>query len=253
MADRRSTGRRRFEWFDQTGFVDGFRANAPLILPAMPFGFVLGVAISESDVVSNLAGWASCIILFAGSAQLAAVGALDDGAGVIVTVLAVWMINARHIMYSAALADRYDEIPRPVRLLGSYVLMDQAFAVTDPLDASRPSAYRMSFLLGSGAFAWIFWQGYVIGGILLGDVLPSSWSLDFAVPLMFLGLMVMAINNRPGVIAAVVGGLVAVIGADWGSGLGLLIGVIAGMVAGGLAETFQPKSPQDSIRVQADS
>ena len=90
-----------------------------------------------------------------------------------------------------------------------------------------------------GAFAWTFWQLCVILGILLGDVLPSNWSLEFAVPLMFLGLMVLAINNKPGVIAAVVGGLVAVIGANWPSGLGLLSGVVAGMTAGGLAETLQ--------------
>jgi len=241
MSDRQMPVRSQDAWFDSTGFGAGFRANAPLILPALPFGFVLGVAINESVVVSNWAGWASCIVLFAGSAQLAALGALDDGAGIVVTVLTVWMINARHIMYSAALAGRFNSIPRPVRLLGSYVLMDQAFAVTEPIDNAKPEPYRVSFLLGAGAFAWTFWQTYVLAGIFLGNVLPESWSLDFAVPLMFLGLMMLAINNSPGVIAAIVGGLIAVIGADWSSGLGLLVGVIAGMVAGGLADVVTSK------------
>ncbi|MBV9952473.1 MAG: branched-chain amino acid ABC transporter permease, partial [Acidimicrobiia bacterium] len=66
--------------------------------------------------------------------------------------------------------------------------------------------------------------------------------LDFAVPLVFLVLLVPAITSRPAVVAAIGGGAGAVVAAELGAGtMSLLIGAIAGIVAGTIAEVVQER------------
>lgn len=223
--------------------LDGIRAMTPLILPAIPFALVVGVLINDSEM-NNLVGWLSGVIVFAGSAQFVALSEVIAGGGVIVTVLAVWVINARHVIYSAALADRFRDTTSGWKWLASYVLTDQVFAVVEPLE-ERSLQYRQTFFLSAGFLAWSVWQLATLAGILAGDFIPESWSLLFAVPLMFLGLMVLAIRDSPGLIAAAVGGVTAILGTDMPQGTGLLLGAFLGIAAGGLAEYWmEPKEGQ---------
>ncbi len=219
--------------------AQGMVAALPLALPALPIGVLLGVAIRDSAVVGNWAGWASSILILAGAAQFAAVELLDQGAGVVAVVAAVFMINARHLMYSAAIGPRFQSGPRWFKWVGSYFLIDQVFALNNehtlgPL-ADRPLDDQIRFYLGSAVPMASVWFGGVAAGIMLGQLIPPSWEIEFAIPLMFLGLLVMSIFNGPGVVAAVVGGMVAVVGRGWPAGTGLLLGAVLGVVvAGGL-------------------
>ncbi len=216
--------------------LDGIRAITPLIVPGIPFGLVLGVLIADSDLVGNLAGWASSWIVFAGSAQFAGILVLQAGGGVAIAATTMIVVNARHVMYSAALATRYRETPRWFKFAGPYVLVDQLFAVADPLPAETTPEYRTWFHMGAGVFTWLLWQIWVTIGVLAGNVIPADWSLDFAVPLLFLGLLVLGLRNRPAIVAGLVGGFVAVAGDALPSRLGLLLGGLGGMAAGGLAQ-----------------
>ena len=217
----------------------------PLVIPGIPFGLVLGVAMSES-LTNQWISWASSWIIFAGSAQFVAVELLDQGAGWLVVAVTVWVVNARHVMYSAALVGNYAGAPRWWRFLTSYVLIDQAFAMTHNQDQQLSLSYRMSYLLGGGMAAWVLWQIWVTIGILAGDVVPDSWSLEFAIPLLFGTLMILAITNFPGAMAAGVGGVTAVLATDFPNGTGLLVGALFGVVAGGLTEQLL-KSGSDEI------
>ena len=80
------------------------------------------------------------------------------------------------------------------------------------------------------------WYLGVGSGILLGQFIPAAWEIEFAIPLMFLGLLVLSTFNLPGVIAAVIGGTVAVIGRGWPSGTGLLLGAVLGVAVAGVLD-----------------
>lgn len=218
----------------------GLTAAIPLAIPALPIGVLLGVAIRDSDVVANWAGWASSFLIFAGAAQFAAVELLDQGAGVAAVVAAVFMINARHLMYSAAIGGRFDEAPTWFKWIGSYFLIDQVFALNNEYAATAPSdrslRYRMGFYLASAAPMAAVWYFGVGAGILLGQFIPASWEIEFAIPLMFLGLLVLSTFNLPGVVAAVIGGTVAVVGRGWPSGTGLLLGAVLGVAVAGILD-----------------
>ena len=220
----------------------GFVAAVPLAIPALPIGVLLGVAIRESVVVGNLAGWASSFLVFAGAAQFAAVEVLNEGAGVVAVVAAIFMINARHLMYSAAIGGRFQDAPRWFKFVGSYFLVDQVFALNNEhaamAPAGRPLSEQIRFFLGSAIPMATVWYLGVGAGILLGEFIPAAWEIEFAIPLMFLGLLVLSTFNLPGVVAAVIGGTVAVVGRDWPAGTGLLTGALLGVVVAGIIDWY---------------
>lgn len=228
--------------------VAGFLTTVPLALPALPIGMVFGVLVNETDEVSSAAGIASAAIVMGGASQLAAVSLLGAGAGVAATVATIAAINARHIMYSARVRRRFRGAPLWFRLVGSYLLLDQVFAVGE-LHAAETGgsiadddptvlAARMAHHLGAGIAMAGLWIASVGVGVVVGDVVPDGWSLDFAVPLLFFGLLVLSISDRPGVVAAVVGAAVAVVLAELPNGSGLLLGAVAGVVAGGVGASW---------------
>lgn len=212
--------------------TDGVRAFAPLLIAVIPFGLVFGIVAAGSEVGPWLGG-ATSFIIFAGAAQLAALQLIDAGAAGAVVIATALVINARHLMYSAALAPAFREFPRGARIALPYLLTDQAFALSIVrFGAVDDPAYRRWFFTGAGLGLWGPWQIFTIVGIVLGAQVPESWSLDFAIPLMFVILLVPTIKGRPELIAALVGATVAVIAAGAPYGLGLIIGAVSGVVAG---------------------
>lgn len=223
--------------FQQRAAVDGIKAIWPLMIPGIPVGLVVGILITERGVPAFL-GYSTSWIIFAGSSQLAAVELIADNASAAVIVLTVFFINARHIIYSAALRQRLSIYPTWVRVLMPYVLTDQLFAVTETASelADPTPRYRLWHFLGAGFFLWSVWQVAVIAGLFVGDVVRDEWQLIFSVPILFLGLMILSVTNQAGMAAAVVGGTTALLGRDLPSGSGLLIAIIAGMTVGALVE-----------------
>ena len=212
------------------------RSVAPLLVGVAPFGLIFGVTAAGSAIGSGL-GYASSVIIFAGAAQLATVQLVTAGSAAAVVIATALVINARHLMYSAALAPHFREFPARWRWVLPYILTDQAFAVsiTRYEEESDPD-YRRWYFLGGGISLWVTWQATTAAGVLLGTTIPGSWSLDFAIPLVFLALLVPALRDRPSAVAAVVGGLVALATNDVSYNLGLLIGASSGIAAGVIAE-----------------
>ena len=205
----------------------------PLFLPAIPFGFVLGLAMTESSMPTAVA-WLTSPLLFAGAAQLAVV-TLAGTASLWAVIVAGLIINTRHVMYSAALAPAFQQQPRWVRWLGSFVLIDQIFALA-VMHADRPPAEFRRYYLTAGFFFYLNWQWATALGMLVGPVVPSSWQLEYAPPIMFVGLVLIGIRRVPQAVAALVGGMVGLVAAGLPDRLGILVGALAGVAAGTLAE-----------------
>lgn len=221
--------------------ADAFRALLPLTPPVPLFGLVFGLAVVESPAVDPLAGWASTLLVFGGASQLAALVVLDTGGTALVAIGTIVVVNARHVMYSAALRSRFAEAPTWFRLVGPYLLVDQLFAITEPRPDDDALDYRLAHYLFGGLYWLICWTGSVAVGVVLGltvgDVIPHAWSLEFSVPLLFLGLLVNAIRDRPGLLVAVASGVTAVAFRDLRpAGTGLLVAAVVGLAVGALTD-----------------
>lgn len=215
-----------------TAFRAGVAAIAPVLLGVLPFGLAAGVVTAEAGYgVTETVGHS--MLIFAGASQIAAVSLLGDGAAVAVVVLTVLVINLRMMMYAASLAPHMADIPLHRRAVGAYLLTDQAYAVSivrfrDPLTPGD----RYAFYMGAALTLWVPWQLSTVTGVLVGASLPDSVPLGFAVPLMFLALLVPAVTDRPTLAAAVTSATVATLGAGLPSNLGMLVGALLGIAVG---------------------
>ena len=217
-------------------FIEGSKAVSPILLGAVPFGLVIGVSIAATPI-DNWVGWATSIFIFAGAAQVAVIELINDNALAAVAIATPLIINLRHAMYSAAMAPHFGKLTRIDRLWLPYLLTDQAFVIS----ASRyepdsdPTTVKW-FYLGTALTLWIPWQIATVVGIVVGAEVPREWSLDFAIALVFLGLLAPAVHNRPSAVAAIVGGGVAVLSLDLPNGIGIIVASIAGVAAGTFAD-----------------
>jgi 4-azaleucine resistance transporter AzlC len=233
---------------DRASLRAGVRAVAPMLIGVAPFGMVAGATPAANGLGADVAVGFSTIV-FAGASQLAAINVLSDGGSALVAVLAACTINLRMLLYSASIGP-YFAHERLARRLGvAYLMTDQAYALSitrwlgddpgDGLPETRRS--RLGFYIGAGLTLWCVWQLSTIVGLLIGKALPAGVHLDFAVPLVFLVLLVPSVTNRPSLVAAVTGGGVAVLAAQLGAGpLSIIIGSLAGIAAGALVDTDSP-------------
>lgn len=206
----------------------------PLFVPAIPFALVIGLAIVDAGM-SPLVGWSSAWLIFGGAAQLTVISLLGAGTALIAAITAGLVVNARHIMYSAGLAPSFQSQPRWMQYVGPYVLIDQMFALAS-LRLDDDSATFRTYYLTAGATFWTLWQITVALGLVVGPVIPDEWNLAFAVPILFIGLIVIGIDRYPKLIAALAGAGATYLFAGLPNRAGLLVGAVVGIVAGTIAE-----------------
>jgi 4-azaleucine resistance transporter AzlC len=225
----------------RTAFSIGVTAMAPLLLGIIPFGLIFGVAAVESGIGGG-AGIGLSVFVFAGAAQLATVELIGSDTAPAVIVATALVINARHLMYSASLAPRFRGLSRWGRIGVAYLLTDQGYAVsiTEYRRRHLDLRDRVAFYVGAALALWLTWQICTAVGIVVGAGVPDSWSLDFAVPLVFLALLVPAVTDRSSAAAAAAAGTVAALAAGLPLNLGVMVGAAAGIVAGVITERSLP-------------
>lgn len=214
-------------------------AVSPLLVGVVPFGLIFGVAAAASAIGGGL-GYATSLVIFGGAAQLATIELFNEGAAALVIVATGLVINSRHLMYSAALAPAFSAFPRGWRLFLPYLLTDQAFAVSIVrFEEEHDPRARRFFFLGAGMALWTTWQMTTATGVVFGRVVPQSWSLDFAIPLVFLALLMPTLKDRPSLVAALVGGVVAILADSAPYHSGLMIGAISGVTAAVIVDRWR--------------
>ena len=224
----------------------GLRDVAPLLVGVAPFGLVAGAAAIDAGLTPLQAVGLS-VVVFAGASQLAAIDLLGSNAELLVVLVTGLVINLRMVMYSASIAPHFRPLRTWWKSLCSYVLTDQAYALSIAryTDRDLDSTERRDYYLGVAVSLWVVWQCCTVLGIVVGARVPDSWGLQFAVPLVFLSLLIPAVSSRPKLVAAVVGGSVAVAGDVFAVplDLGLIAGGLAGVAAGVVADAWLPGSP----------
>ncbi|MCA9972201.1 MAG: AzlC family ABC transporter permease [Anaerolineales bacterium] len=217
----------------QRTFLAGVRAELPIALGVLPFGLIYGVLALAAGLPPALAQAMSAVV-FAGSAQFIGVQLIGAGAATAVLWLTTFIVNLRHLLYSASLAPHVAHLPARWRWLLAYLLTDEAYviAILHYNDPDAPPTLKHWYFLGAGLTLWIAWQLSTAVGIFLGAQVPTGWSLDFTLALTFIGLVMPALRERPHLAAALTAGAVAVLTLHWPYKLGLMAAALAGIAAG---------------------
>ncbi len=224
----------------QTEFLAGVKDELPILLGVSPFGLIYGVLAAGAGVPA-WAAFAMSSVVFAGSAQFIAVPLLTSNTPAAVILATTAVVNLRHLLYAASLAPHLAAFGRRWKALLCYLLTDEVYAVTitrfnRPAHAPARAPHAAWYFLGAGVAQWTAWQASTVIGLLLGAQVPAGWGLDFTIALTFIALLVPAVTDRPSLLAALVGGVVALLGAAWPYKLGLLVAAFAGIGTGIMAE-----------------
>ncbi|MCE2517675.1 MAG: AzlC family ABC transporter permease [Alphaproteobacteria bacterium] len=217
-------------------FWSGVRDEIPLMLGVIPFGMVFGVLGVEVglDPVTIMA---MSIIIFGGASQVVFAQMVSAGAAGMVIAGTVGIINLRHALYSATFTTYISSLPMRWRVVISYLLTDEGFFVSLVRFQTKPYSPNMYFhMVGTGLVLWVCWQAATLAGIVVGELIPPSLNLGFAIPLTFMAITVPQITSIPPLVAVITGGVVAILGQSLPWNIWVIAAALAGMTAGYLAE-----------------
>jgi predicted branched-subunit amino acid permease len=200
-------------------FWAGVRAELPLLVGVFSFGLIYGTLALNAGI-PPIAAQGMSSILFAGSSQFAFAQLVHESAPGLVIVLTIAVINLRHMLYSASLAPFMHDLSMRWKILLSYLMTDEAYAVAilnyervggtaACPERSRRGAHYHFF--GAGLAPWSTWQISSALGLWAGAALPAFLPLDFALPLTFIAMVVPSLKNRPAVAVALSAGLMVLL------------------------------------------
>lgn len=233
-------------------FIAGMRDTLPLEVGAVPFAIVFGVLALNSGF-SPLGAMGLSLFVFAGSSQFIGVTLAGAGAALWVIVFTTFIVNLRHALYSATLSPHMKHLSQKWLLPLGFWLTDETFVmVIARYNRDDDSPYKHWYHLGSSVFMYVNWSVFTLIGIVAGQAIPdlSKWGLDFAMYVTFIGMLIPLIKSRPVLLAAVVGGLSAVLFNGLPNQMGLIVAALLGVAAGVIAEHFLP-APIESESVGA--
>lgn len=217
-------------------FWAGVRAILPLLIGVFPFGMIYG-ALAISAGIPVGAAQAMSAIVFAGSSQFATVPLAQADAPALVMVVTIAVLNLRHALYSASIAPYLKHLSPLWKVGLAYLLTDEAYAASIGHLENSPAAHsRHFYFLGAGLTLWAVWQASAAVGIFLGEIIPSSWPLDFTLALTFIAMVAPLLKDRAGVAAGLSAGVVAVAGYHLPYKLGLVAAALVGIAVGLLVE-----------------
>ncbi|MDM7458623.1 MAG: AzlC family ABC transporter permease [Paracoccus sp. (in: a-proteobacteria)] len=226
-------------------FTHGMVKSLPFLIVILPFAVLFGVVALEAGLdVAQVMGFS--VLVLAGASQFTAVQLLSDNASVIVVILSGLAVNLRMAMYSASLVPWLGEATPGQRAGLAYVLIDQTYALAIQHYERHPGLSLTQRLAYFGGAALALCVPWMIGswiGATLGQAIPDSVALDFAMPITFIAMIAPMLRSPAHVAACFVAVIAALLLAGLPAGIGLMIASLLGMLTGAFVETRSKVQP----------
>ena len=213
-------------------FGHGVKDMAGVSLGVAAWGLVSGVAMVKSGLSIPLAVLMT-LVVYAGSAQLAALPLIAGGAPIWVVWATALCINLRFVIFSAQWRPYLRDLPRGQRVLLSYFSADLSYVTfMRRYPKPEPAPGQVPYAWGAVAISWVAWQSASMLGIVLADTLPTEWGIGFAGTLALVGLVCALLTDRATVAAAAVAGSAAVAAYALPLKLNILVAIAAAVAIG---------------------
>ena len=191
-------------------FLKGIIDVLPLLIPVVPFGIILG-AIGIELGFSVLETFATSLIIFGGASQIVFLQLFSGGASSIITITSTFVVNSRHLLYGASLSEYLNKLSIGWKIILSYLLTDQAYAVSNIFfEKNKDNDLKHYYLLGSGFILWFVWQIFTFVGIFLGSIVPEELGLAYTIPLTFISLLVGYFRKLDHLIVILISGILSI-------------------------------------------
>jgi 4-azaleucine resistance transporter AzlC len=219
----------------RSSFAEGARDILPIMVSTVPFGMVYGTLAAQQGLTLTENVLMSALT-FAGASQFVAIELWAHPLPFWTILAAVFAVNLRHVLYSAALGRRMAHWPAAKRHLGFAVLTDPTFALAEMNGGTRLSP---AYYFGLSLPLYVNWVVSTALGAIFGSLIddPTALGFDFVVTAYFLYLVV-SFRKRPNAAAVILASAalsVAVYltaGSPWHIGAGAVAGMaVAAMFA----------------------
>lgn len=218
------------------GIIDTLSVN----IGVGAWGLVTGVAMVQTGLPWPLA-IAMSLLVYAGSAQLAAVPLIAASAPMWLVLAAAACVNLRFVVFSAQWRPFLMRYALRRRLMMGYVAGDATYVYfmsrfpDVPVDADSRAA-QQAYFWGTAMTGWCSWQVATVAGVLLADSIPPQWGLAFAGVLALLALLYSLVTDGTSALAATVAGVTAIAAFTLPLHLHLVVAIVAGVAVGLLVE-----------------
>jgi len=226
-------------------FWEGVRDQGSVAMGISAWGLMTGVAMVKSGL-SVAEALLMTFIVYAGSAQLAAVPMMVSGAPLWVILAAAFCVNLRFVVFSAHLRPYLMHLPRWERLVSGYVTGDLSyvfFARRYPKPGQTPDelARQQAYLMGNCAVNYVGWMTASVVGVVLANAIPTEWGLGFAGILALLGVLCSLASSHLRVLSAGVAGAAAVAAWALPLKLNILVAIASAVAVCLVIEHLDPK------------
>ncbi len=204
----------------------GVRSTLPIISGIIPFGAVMGSAFSEAKL-DFFSAMLMNTTVYAGAAQLATVDLMSVNAAKFVVIITGLIINMRFLLYSAAMSPYLKDSGPVIKFLCAFTLTDQSYAAMSANhDKFSTNQEATEFYLGTATCMIITWHASVVGGFLFGNFAPRSLSLEYAIPLSFVALLVPTLKTKGHKIVALFSSIISLLFYNFPLKTGLMVSAL---------------------------
>lgn len=218
-------------------FARGAIAIIPLSLACAPWGLLAGSLAIDAQF-TPLESQGLSAIVFAGAAQLVAIGMVKSGASLIAILLTTLLLTSQHLLYGMHMRSTLSPLPARWRMSLGFLLTDEFFALVSQYDRQT---FNRWYALGVGLTFYVAWNLFTLAGIVLGSSIPGleHLGLDFSIAATFIALITPVVRNVPTVVCVAVSLFCSVLFAYWQVGSALVLAGLLGMTAGFVCNKFQ--------------
>lgn len=210
----------------------GAKDIAPILVGIVPFGLVAGAAVIQAGFgLAEAIGMS--LFVNAGASQIVATTLFGSGAPLWLALTTALIVNVRMFIYSTSLAPVLSDAPGWLRPILGHMLVDQNYASTMTKGRFRDDVDVIPYYIGAWLALAGVWQLSSIAGALLGPLIPPSWGLEFAVPLVFLAMLAPTLKDSTAVSVCLVTAVSsAVLVPLLPMQTGLVVAILVGMLYG---------------------
>ncbi|NRD77875.1 AzlC family ABC transporter permease [Bacillus sp. BRMEA1] len=229
---------------DEDSFLKGVKDCIPTLLGYLSIGFAAGV-VGKTSGLSIFEIALLSLVLYAGSAQFIAAGMIAANSSTTAIIITIFFVNLRHILMSAALSPYFRHLTPLKNMLIGTLLTDETFGVAINKAAQRQNISE-KWMHGLNITAWLNWAIANIAGAYFGNWIanPQKFGLDYALPAMFIGLLVLSMIGRRkiklDILVAIIAVVIAVaISTMFSSSLGVIAATIIASTIGMAVEKWK--------------
>jgi len=222
-------------------FLRGAAAAMPLSLACLPWGLLAGSLAIDAGL-TPLQSQGLSTLVFAGAAQLVAIGMFKGGAGALSILITTLLLTSQHLLYSMHMRARISPLKARWRMGLGFLLTDELFALTSQ---QPPEQFQRWFALGAGLSFYLAWNACTLAGIVLGKSLPGlqHLGLDFSIAATFIALITPVVRSIPVVVCVGVSLLCSVLFSLWQLESALVLAGLCAMAAGYTCQQLMERKP----------